>query len=71
MFLHVVDVAIAYNRINPKKCYELQLINDNNISQHVSYRKCFVKPSKDIDLKHTMRHAIVDQILEFKKIVMN
>ena len=65
--LNVVDVAIAYNKINPKKCYELQLIFDNNTSQPVSYRKCFQKtPTKDIDLKHAMRYAILDQILKFK-----
>ena len=64
--LNVVDVAIAYNKINPKKCYELQLIYDNKTSQPVSYRKCFVKTRKDNDLKHAMRYAIVDQILEFK-----
>ena len=69
--LNVVDVAIAYNKINPKKCYELQLIFNNNTSQPVSYRKCFVKTTKDIYLKHSMRYAILDQILEFKIIVMN
>jgi hypothetical protein len=67
IFLNVVDVAIAYNKINPKKCYELQLIKSNKTSEAISYRKCFVKtPTKDIDLKHAMRYAIKDQILDYK-----
>jgi hypothetical protein len=67
LFSNVVDVAIAYNKINPKKCYELQLIKSNKTSEAISYRKCFVKtPTKDIDLKHAMRYAIKDQILDYK-----
>jgi hypothetical protein len=66
LFSNVVDVAIAYNKINPKKCYELQLIKSNKTSEAVSYRKCFQKPTKDIDLKHAMRYSIKDQILDYK-----
>ena len=58
LFSNVVDVSIAYNKINPKKCYELQLIKSNKTSEGmteaVSYIKCFQKPTKDIDLKHAM-----------------
>ena len=64
--LNVVDVAIAYNKINPKKCYELQMIKNNKTSQPVSYRKCFIKTTNDIYLKHSMRYAILDQVLEYK-----
>ena len=66
LFSNVVDVSIAYNKINPKKCYELQLIKRDKTSEAVSYRKCFQKTTKDIDLKNAMRYAIMDQILEFK-----
>ena len=66
MFSNVVDVSIAYNKINPIKCYELQLIKSNKTSEVVSYRKCFQKPTKDIDLKHAMRYGIKDQILDYK-----
>jgi hypothetical protein len=66
LFLNVVDVSIAYNKINPIKCYELQLIKSNKTSEVVSYRKCFQKPTKDIDLKHAMRYGIKDQILDYK-----
>ena len=64
---NVVDVSIAYNKINPKKCYELQLIKSNKTSEAISYRKCFQKtPTKDIDLKNSMRYAIKDQILDYR-----
>ena len=66
LFSNVVDVSIAYNKINPKKCYELQLIKSNKTSEAVSYIKCFQKPTKDIDLKHAMRYAIKDQILDYR-----
>ena len=66
IFLNVVDVAIAYNKINPKKCYELQLIKSNKTSEAVSYRKCFVKTPTDNSLKMAMRYSIKDQILDYK-----
>ena len=66
LFSNVVDVSIAYNKINPKKCYELQLIKSNKTSEAVSYIKCFQKPTKDIDLKHAMWYAIKDQILDYR-----
>jgi len=65
-FLNVVDVAIAYNKINPKKCYELQLIKSNKTSEAISYRKCFVKTPTDNSLKMAMRYSIKDQILDYK-----
>ena len=66
LFLNVVDVAIAYNKINPKKCYELQLIKSNKTLEAVSYRKCFVKTPTDNSLKMAMRYSIKDQILDYK-----
>jgi len=65
-FISVVDVSIAFNKINPKKCYELQLISDKPSNEPVSYRKCFQKVSKDNNLKMAMRYSVSDQILEFK-----
>ena len=66
LFLNVVDVSIAYNKINPIKCYELQLMKSNKTPEAVSYRKCFQKPTKNIDLKHAMRYSIKNQILDYR-----
>ncbi len=66
LFSNVVDVSIAYNKINPKKCYELQLIKSNKTSEAVSYRKCFQKSSTDNSLKMAMRYAFKDQILDYR-----
>jgi hypothetical protein len=66
LFSNVVDVSIAYNKINPKKCYELQLIKSNKTLEAVSYRKCFVKTPTDNSLKMAMRYSIKDQILDYK-----
>jgi hypothetical protein len=63
---NVIDVSIEYNRINPTKCYELQLIKNNQTSEAISYRKCFIKIRKDNDLVMSMRYAILDQILLYK-----
>ena len=42
------------------------VVKSNKTSEVVSYRKCFIKTTNDIYLKHSMRYAILDQILEYK-----